>query len=532
MTRTCYDTYLSLVILVRNREKRSLDTIKWRNVQSEFFFQKIILAVMPVKSGLRSYGGLRLPTMDIIKIATDKSTVIWGYVATLLSVASGIIVLPLILRLLTTDEVGVYYLLLTITSFLALFDLGFSPQISRNLTFVFSGAQELKSDGYVTGEKKINPFLLKGLVEVSKKIYQKISIFVILTLLFIGTPYIYYVTKDHLPLEYIIPVWVLYCLGSTLSMYFYYLTAFIEGKGAVKKTKQIIVLSKSINILCISILLLLGLKLWAVVLGNFAYIIIYVALSKSSFYSQEIKDTLLGIKIEKKTEREIFYKIWYNARRIAVVYFCGFVINKFNVFISGVYLTLSDVASLGLLIQLTSLISAISENAFLVSQPEIASLRVQKENNTLINTFSQTIAIYILLFVIGSLFLIFCMPYMLVFIKSNTVLPSITIMSLYCIIILLERHHSTCMAFISTGNRVPYMESMIIAGIVIVLGSIIVLKYTALGIVGLILVQGVTQLVYANWKWPYEVMKELKTSYRSFLVIGFKNLWNKFVVSK
>ena len=42
----------------KKQEKRSLDTIKWRKVQSDKIFQKIMLAVMPVKSGLRSYGGL------------------------------------------------------------------------------------------------------------------------------------------------------------------------------------------------------------------------------------------------------------------------------------------------------------------------------------------------------------------------------------------------------------------------------------------------------------------------------------------
>ena len=42
-----------------DRRSRSLDTIKWRKVQSDKFFQKIVLAVMPVKSGLRSYGGLQ-----------------------------------------------------------------------------------------------------------------------------------------------------------------------------------------------------------------------------------------------------------------------------------------------------------------------------------------------------------------------------------------------------------------------------------------------------------------------------------------
>ena len=470
--------------------------------------------------------------MNKLNIVSDKKTVIWGYVATLLSVASGIIVLPLILRLLSTDEVGVYYLLLTITSFIALFDLGFSPQISRNLTFVFSGAQELKKDGYGLGKDNINPVLLKGLIGVSKKIYRRISLFVISALLLIGTPYIYYVTKDLLPEEYIISVWLLYCIGSTLSMYFYYLTAFMEGKGAVKRTKQIIVLSKTVNIVCISVLLLLGMKLWAVVIGNFVYIIIYVLLSRNNFYTQDITETLLSVKDVVADEKEIFAKIWYNAKKIAIIYFFGFLINRFNVFISGVYLTLADVASLGLLIQFTSLISSLSENSFLVSQPEIASLRVQKNREGLIKKFSLTMAIYILLFIMGSFFLVFCVPTLLTVIKSNASLPTIGITVLYCVMIFLERQHSTCAAFISTGNRVPFLESTVIAGIIIVIGSYVLLKWTNLGLLGLIVIQALTQLVYANWKWPYEAMKELEISYANCIAIGFHSLVQKIVSLK
>ena len=49
-----------IILLVRNRKRRLLDTIKWRKVKSDILFQKIILAELPVKSGLRSYGGLRI----------------------------------------------------------------------------------------------------------------------------------------------------------------------------------------------------------------------------------------------------------------------------------------------------------------------------------------------------------------------------------------------------------------------------------------------------------------------------------------
>ena len=42
----------------KKQEKWSLDTIKWRKVQLDKIFQKIMLSLMSLKSVLRSYGGL------------------------------------------------------------------------------------------------------------------------------------------------------------------------------------------------------------------------------------------------------------------------------------------------------------------------------------------------------------------------------------------------------------------------------------------------------------------------------------------
>ena len=44
--------------LLRSRKRKLLDTVKRCQEQSDKNFQKIMLAELPVKSGLRSYGGL------------------------------------------------------------------------------------------------------------------------------------------------------------------------------------------------------------------------------------------------------------------------------------------------------------------------------------------------------------------------------------------------------------------------------------------------------------------------------------------
>jgi hypothetical protein len=53
------------------------------------------------------------------------------------------------------------------------------------------------------------------------------------------------------------------------------------------------------------------------------------------------------------------------------------------------------------------------------------------------------------------------------------------------------------------------------------------LKWTSLGLVGLVLIQGLTQLAYANWKWPYEVCKSFNISFWQFIIIGIRETKNK-----
>ena len=72
-----------------------------------------------------------------MQIAVSKSDVIWGYAAKFFSLATGVIVLPVVLRMLSTEEIAMNYLMLTVSSLVALFDFGFAPQFGRNITYVF-----------------------------------------------------------------------------------------------------------------------------------------------------------------------------------------------------------------------------------------------------------------------------------------------------------------------------------------------------------------------------------------------------------
>ena len=117
-------------------------------------------------------------------INISKSDVVWSYIAQFFRIGTGVLTLPLILHMLSTEEIAMNYLMMTIGTMVAMIDFGFAPQFGRNITYVFSGAQQLEKEGLNTDVgNSINYHLLQCLIEVAKKVYGCMSIIVLILLL-------------------------------------------------------------------------------------------------------------------------------------------------------------------------------------------------------------------------------------------------------------------------------------------------------------------------------------------------------------
>lgn len=126
-----------------------------------------------------------------MEIKIGKRDVLWSYFSQFFNIASGFITLPLVLRMLTTEEIALNYLMMTVSSLVALMDFGFTPQIGRLVSYIFSGAQSLKREGInECANGPINYSLLGSLINITKKIFWKLSIAVLLFMLTFGTIYI------------------------------------------------------------------------------------------------------------------------------------------------------------------------------------------------------------------------------------------------------------------------------------------------------------------------------------------------------
>lgn len=458
-------------------------------------------------------------------IKVSKKDIYWCYFAQIFVVASGLITLPLMLKLLSAEEIGMNYLLLTIGSLVALFDFGFTPQFSRNITYVFSGAQVLRKEGVVVTENStVNYRLLSTMIHTAKFVYKRLAIIVLIVMLSLGTIYIYYVTHGFTNIDNSIQIWLVFSVGTFFNIFYSYYASLLIGKGLIMESKKAMVYSKIVYILLAFVFLFSGLGLMGVVLANLIAPFVNRFISYRYFFNEELNAKISGYNISKNEKLELFEIVWYNSKKLGLVFVGSYAINKLSIFLAGLYLSLSDIASYGLMIQLFGLLSMMSGMFFGVFQPHFASLRAKGDVKTLVREFAFSMNIYYITFVIGAISLLYLGPYFLSLISSKVILPSFIIMLLFAVILFLEGNHSNFATLIVTNNNVPFVTSSLVAGFFIGLGDYISLSFTEYGVLGLVLVQGFVQIVYANWKWPYVICKEFRISFFSFLGIGMKEL--------
>ena len=85
---------------------------------------------------------LRQPTALFNRLC--NSTVLWSWVFNGFRLATGLLLLPLVLRKLSAEELGMYYVLLSQVALAPVIDFGFSPTIMRFVSYARAARKRFK----------------------------------------------------------------------------------------------------------------------------------------------------------------------------------------------------------------------------------------------------------------------------------------------------------------------------------------------------------------------------------------------------
>ncbi|MGI9875670.1 O-unit flippase-like protein [Vibrio chagasii] len=441
-----------------------------------------------------------------MKYRVEKKDVIWGYLSQALNMASSLMLLPFILYFLTQEDVGVWYVFITFIGLIQLLEFGFLPTISRYISYVFSGADEI-SDKYVPEEvnkDSVNVQLLSNIISASRNIYLFVSI-ISFAIISVGGTY-YLSTLDYSGDRVLLYFsWLVYGSATVILFYFGYYNALLKGRGDQTQLNKVIVFSKLTNIACAIPLLYLGYGLLSLSIGMLCSAVVDRILVRLSVFDNSAYDTIEAFKL--KCTKGYTSVIWKNAKLMGVVQLGNFLTVRASVLIVSSIISLEAAAMYGFTLQITSIAVIVASMYFGLQLPYMNSEQVKGNIEGIKRAFCRSLGLSWLLFLIFAIALLTIGPHLLAFVSKNTQLLPSAMLFVFLVAAFLEMNHSLCTAFLTTKNEIIFMWPLFITGVLISFCSIVFAYFY--GLWGVILSQLILQILYNNWKWPLLVFREL-----------------------
>jgi len=448
-----------------------------------------------------------------------KKDVIWNVAATFMRIASGVVVLPLVLRLLPTQEVGLWNIFIRIGTLAALLDFGFSNAFGRNITYIFSGVKELKAEGFNAvpdGDKSISYGLLKSVISAMRRYYGILTTIFLLIFFIISPFYLTRILADyHGNKQEIWISWFVYGILVAYQLYTYYYSSLLTGRGMIKRSLQIVIIGQGSRIVASVIFLLAGFGIISLVLGQLTSDIVNRYLSYRAFYDKETK---LRLK-EKSTisVKEVMKIMTPNSVKIGISTLGTFLVSQAVMFIAPLYLSLEVMASFGTTKQMIDIIVSLGGIWMGTYYPKITLYRVNNDTESVKRLYLKAKLNMIASFIICGLGLMIVGPFLLELIHSKTLLLPTSMIALFLLISFLDANHGMAITILLTKNEVPFVKAVFLSGIAVICLLFMGLKLTHLGIWGMILAPGIAQAAYQNWKWPLLVRLELKVRFSDYI---------------
>lgn len=444
-----------------------------------------------------------------------KKDFMWTLASMILKVGAGVLLYPFILSSLSTQAVGIWTIFGTIGTLTILFDFGFNQSFTRNISYIFSGVGKLQKQGYENIDNAddchIDYGLLRSTIKAMKKFYSKIAIALFLIFITVGTYYIHVLLDDYTGDRVEVYIsWLVVCALNCYLLYTMYYESMLMGKGLVKRANQIVLLGNMIYLVAAIVLLSSGFGLLAVVSSQALSIIVIRILSYKTFYTKELKSLLADA--DDSRYSEVIKAISPNAVKLGLTSLGGFIINKSSTFIGSLYVSLDDMASYGISMQILLLIAQIANVLTRVYLPKIYQWRV--ENNTvMIRRMFWLTSVFVLgVFVVCGAVVVLLGNWALDLVHSNTFLLPTGILVLMIVQRYLESNHANAADFLTSKNEVPFFRASLISAAAVLILLYIFEVWMGIGVLGMVLAPTIVQAVYQNWRWPLMVITELHSS--------------------
>ncbi len=439
-----------------------------------------------------------------------------GLLSVALNLGAVLFLIPLISLYLNEEAVGVWLLFITLGGVAGLFEFGFYNSILRLVSYTCTGKKDLPKEGLgdITSLKEnsksdiFNNKTLISLLATTSIVYLIMAIFALLFLYLFGYLYLSSLTYLNYSTQEILSAWYIFSLGSVVNLAFSYLNATLHGIGRVNLSNISIIISRIIFIIGAVISLVNGMDIMAISICWLASIVI-LRVFNIIFVAKNVSISIESLFKISAFSNYAFQGLWSNSKKMAIVNIGAYMISRGSIIVANYILGVEEATKFSLTLSALSFLVIVSTVPMSVMFDKICSQQVLLKKVEIRNLVRRLYIAGVILFLLGSLSILF-LSYISIQYNTNLKFVSIDYLLVLIVIFFLEYTHGFSATYLTSKNYIPFVNASIISGMLIIMLNI---GFSPIiGLWGIILFQGVVQLSYNNWKWPYEMYKDLKVS--------------------
>ncbi|MCS7338070.1 MAG: hypothetical protein NZ739_07525 [Verrucomicrobiae bacterium] len=444
------------------------------------------------------------------------SSVAWFWVFNALRLASGVLLLPLLVKLLPKPDFGMYYVFLSLAALVPILDFGFSVSIGRAVSYAMGGATELRPEGYVPAGPGAGPNykLLWELLFAAQTLYRWLALGALAFLAVFGT-YMVQIRSAETTMPTVTWIaWAVTMVGAAWELYAGWWNVYLRSMNKVTLSAQLGTLAYAVKLALACVLLLLGCGLLSVPLAGLVSSLLQRELSRRScirFLGQPPGP------VDPASAKRLLRILWPNTWRLGLQFLSSYLGGHANMLVCQAAFGLAASAEYGLSLQLISMSSSMAMVWTMVKWPLVGQYRTKEDFIGLQRMLRPRLWLQFITYAVLVAGVIIVIPWALSQVGSNKTILPWPWMLLLALNALLEMNFSFWGTLISTENRLPFVFPTIITNICSLAIAVVLATKTQIGLPSLVLAPLLAGCAFNYWYWTIEGPKNIRTSFSEFM---------------
>lgn len=445
-----------------------------------------------------------------------------------------VIVLPLILKKFTAEEISLWYLFSTIISLQSLVDMGFAPTFSRSIAYAMGGAKRIgdfSNSAVIESTGEPNWEFVDRIWSTLKVIYLRLAILYTTLLAVIGTILLWRPISLLRDPSIGWFSWVIIILTSALTFWTAAYSSYLQGVNEIAKQRRPEAAFLFFSMVSSFVCLMANGNLFALVLVTQLW-----AIANTWWFrrlcGKVAKRRFLAFK-SRGIDKDIFDSVWTSAWRSGVGIGMSYgVVQMTGVFYAQIG-SAKDVASYLFSLRIAQTINYFSQAPFYTKIPILAKLRSQGRFEELVKYAQKGMFLAFMTYSVAMCIVGVIVYPLLGIIQSNIVFVSPVLWSLMAWAFFAERYGAMHLQLYSISNHIIWHWVNGISGVVNIASIIFIFGYC--GVFAFPISLLLSYIIFYSWYSALRsyrefrhhfLMFEYKTSFFPFLILVNYTLWS------